>query len=74
MPDINNFKEERFILFHCFRGFSPWFLGPMLFGRPSWWQEHEEERKKGATSKRPCRKVCKFVSKGHRKSPKEDFE
>jgi hypothetical protein len=39
MSDIKNWKEERLILVHSFRGFSPQLLGLMCIGRTSWWQE-----------------------------------
>jgi hypothetical protein len=32
-------KEEGFILAHIFRGFCPWLLSPMHFGRILWWQK-----------------------------------
>jgi hypothetical protein len=32
MPDINNLKEEIFILAHDFKGFSPWSLGSVFLG------------------------------------------
>jgi hypothetical protein len=38
MFDINNLKEEGFILAYDFRGFSSWLFGPMCLGRTlEWW-------------------------------------
>jgi hypothetical protein len=31
IPEVINFKEEKYILVHNFRGFSPWLLGPIAF-------------------------------------------
>jgi hypothetical protein len=48
IPEINNSREEGFILVHTFRGFSPWSAGSMAFrpvarqkhhGRKTWWKE-----------------------------------
>jgi hypothetical protein len=36
IPDRNDLREERFILVHRFKGFSPWLLGPVSLGRTSW--------------------------------------
>jgi hypothetical protein len=36
IPDRNNLREERFVVAHGFRGFSPWLLGLMC-------QEHMSE-------------------------------
>jgi hypothetical protein len=42
-PDKNNLREERFILAHSFRGFSPTWQEGMIVGQLTlWWLEAEK--------------------------------
>jgi hypothetical protein len=69
IPEVNNLKEERFILAHCFRGVSSWSVSSIAFWPEvrqnitvgsTWWskdvhflREKEEEREAGRERKGP---------------------
>lgn len=33
MPEVDNNKEESYILSHCFRGFTPWSVDALVWGQ-----------------------------------------